>query len=70
MRIWPAGRTVLPGYEGRPDPEPILKAHLARRLGAELIDILWQTLDGTVYTMGTVSLTLFITGITNEMGLL
>jgi hypothetical protein len=34
-----------------------------------LIDILWQTLDGTVYTMGTVFLMLFITGIMNEMGL-
>jgi hypothetical protein len=34
-----------------------------------LIDILWQTLDGTVYTMSTVFLMLFITGIMNEMGL-
>lgn len=34
-----------------------------------MIDILWQTLDGTVYTMGTVFLMLFITGIMNEMGL-
>lgn len=34
-----------------------------------MIDLFWQTLDGTVYTMSTVFLMLFLTGIMNEMGL-
>jgi hypothetical protein len=33
-----------------------------------VIDLIWQTLDGTVYTMSTVFLMLFFTGIMNEMG--
>lgn len=33
-----------------------------------MIDLLWQTLDGTAYTMSTVFLMLFITGLMNEMG--
>lgn len=34
-----------------------------------MIDLIWQTLDGTAYTMSTVFLMLFLTGIMNEMGL-
>lgn len=33
-----------------------------------MIDLLWQTLDGTVCTMSTVFFMLFITGLMNEMG--
>ena len=33
-----------------------------------MIDLIWQTLDGTIYTMSTVFLMLFLTGIMNEMG--
>lgn len=34
-----------------------------------MIELFWQALDGTVYTMSTVFLMLFLTGIMNEMGL-